>query len=70
MKAVFAGGSHHNMTKEITMANPSMSLSNDQEQSETYHLFEAKNKNGEIFALYKHPESTQKQINEILIKFS
>ncbi|WP_151765816.1 hypothetical protein [Acinetobacter colistiniresistens] len=72
MKAIFAGGSFHAQTKDIINANPTIQMTpeNGSSEKESFTLFEAKNKDGVIYALYKHKDSTQKQVNEILLKFN
>lgn len=70
MKAILVGGSLHNQTQNISLTNPSIEILNSDSDVEKYYLFEVKNSNGVIYALYKHSQSTQKQINEILLNFN
>lgn len=71
MKAIFVGGSFHALTKDITIANSHIQMTPEcgSSEKETFSLFAVKNKEGTVFALYKHDNSSQKQITEILLKF-
>lgn len=71
MKAIFVGGTHHNTTKDITNANPSllMTPANESKEKECYSLTAVKNKDGLLYAVYQHALSSQSQVNEILKQF-
>lgn len=72
MKAIFAGGSHHNSIRDITNANPTLPMTplHGSKEKEIYSLFEVKNKDGAIFVLYQLSECKQSEKNEILLQFN
>lgn len=72
MKAIFAGGSHHNTVKEITNANPTLQMTANSEsfEKEQYSLISVKNHEGILYAIYKQMNCLQTELNEIFAKFN
>lgn len=72
MKAIFAGGSHHNTVKEIEHANPTLQLTatNEAYEKEQYTLISVKNLNGVLYAIYKQLNCLQTELNQIFAKFN